>query len=328
LRLHFSHNLLLLALLGATTIGCTFLVDASDYIAQCEPGMIRCDDTAVMQCADNGKVFEVLEQCGEESTCLDGACTSVPEEDGEETQGESTGDPVVSPPTHWNPPVGDPKLGQIFGIVAHLSIQTAFPGAFVDVGICEGSNVVTIPEHPDACAHSLFVRITRTSYGLEGMFWHHGPEDEAPVALETEPIPMDPDDVFVLGLTDYTTEGVPEGAVRISMSLKSLSGANTTAFATAELPLTHVQTFGAWNWETHGDEDAVLSGTLSALEVEITDAPALSIEDLLNAGIQTGDFVTSSPTEPYAAFFSSQTEAGAIQLPIQEALMADLDDLP
>ncbi len=54
--------------------------------------------------------------------------------------------------------------------------------------------------------------------------------------------------------------------------------------------------------------------------MEITDAPSLTIADLLDTGIHTGDFVTSSPDAPQVEFFSSQGEAGAIQLPIQEAL--------
>jgi len=317
------------AILLAMPTGCTWQVDASDYIAQCEPGFIRCDGSDVLQCASDGKSFDLLEACEEGSTCLDGTCTPLGDGVSEESGGESGGEgSIATPPTNWTPPAGDPKLGQVFGIVAHLSIQTAFPGAFVDVGICAGSAVVTIPDHPTACADSLFVRITRSHHGLEGMFWHHGPEDDAPVPLESEPILLDPDDVFVLGFTDYATEGVAPGFIRISMSLKSLAGITPTAFATAEVPVEHVQAFGAWNWETEGDPDASLSGTLAALEVEIVGAPALTIADLLELGIHTGDFVTSDSDAPSAEFYSAQDEAGAIQLPIQEAMAGQGENPP
>jgi len=327
-RLQFIQPALLVILLGIAASGCTLEVDASDYIAQCEPGLIRCEGTTIQMCSDDGKVFEVIEECTEGSTCLDAACTPLDDDFDEEPPGESTGSDIAGPPTAWTPPEGDPKLGQLFGITAHISIQTAFPGSFVDIGICEGSTVVAIPDHPAACAHSLFLRITRTNHNLEGMFWHHAPENASPVPLETSPIPMDPEDVFVLGWTDYSMEGVPDDSVRISMSLKSLSGISATAFATAELPLDHVQTFGVWNWETDGDEEAVLAGTLSALNVEIVNAPALTVADLLTVGTQTGDFITSGPEDAHAEFFSTSMEVGAIQLPIQEALTSESSNLP
>ncbi|NUN13586.1 MAG: hypothetical protein HUU55_08115 [Myxococcales bacterium] len=288
-------------------------VDATDYIKKCKPGTQRCNGSLVEECASNGKSYEIIQICAQTEQCIDAVCTTggLPGADSigsladTPTNADLTGPPPQTIPTTPTPT----KLGNLVNIAATLTIDQSLVGGFVDIGLCSGSTA-SYPADLDAtCRGSLFFRVKHEKTGLTGTFYRHE-SNMAPKKL-SEPLFLDPNDVFLFEFKDYASETGNGSEIVMTGSIIAVFS-SVGAAVTETLPFSDVAVFGLWNYNDKGDDEEALSGELAGLSVSIAKGEPVTTDEFFSLANEVGDVVTSPPMADVIGFYFSAAEQGAM----------------
>lgn len=302
-----------LALTMGVTVGCTMQVDATDYIKKCKPGSQRCNGSLIEECASNGKSYEIIQICAQTEQCIDAVCSTagLPGADVVGPPTDGTGAPdLTGPPPQTIPTTPTPsKLGNRVNISGTFSIDQSLPGGFVDFGFCSGTTPAYPAELGATCRGSLFFRVAHENTGLVGTFFRHE-ANNVPKKL-SEPLFLDPNDVFSLQFKDYTTETDQiDEMVMTGALVAAFSGVG--AAVTETVPISDLAVFGLWNYRDSGDDEEALSGELAGLSLSFMNGEAMTTEEFFSLSGEVGDVITSPPTADVIGFYFSAAEQGAM----------------